>query len=360
MLKVLIVQRILSHYNIPLYESILEYHDLTLAYSEKSEDKNHRLHSIKTDYPSAADWKIMSPESVEHQIQQLTNLCGRYDVVILPMEPYSRILHVIERLRKHVKVLLWGIGVAAGYDCRYDSVELRKPSFESMAAMADAVIFYDSYPKQKYMKYGIPEDKMFIAPNTVQVDQTIPEGAARNTLLFVGTLLKQKRVDLLLESYKRACDKNPHVPVLKLIGGGEEYESVARWIEDHHMQDHVQLMGALYDERLLKEAFTGALAVLSADQAGLTVLKAMGYGAPFITASNAITGGERFNIENGVNGVLFDHPDELEQIILDIADHPEKYIQMGEAAYRYYHSCRTITHCRQGFLDAIRYAVRGE
>lgn len=357
MTKVLLVQRVLSHYNIPLYESIGKSCDLTVVYTEKSEDWNDKLHSKRIEYPTGKEWKDMSDEMVDFHVNQFSEICSRYDVAILQMEAHRKILHVIEGLRKYVKVILWGIGVSAGYDLRYDKQELRRPSFESMIAMADASVFYTEYPKNKYIDLGIPKQKMFVAPNTVEVLKMELKKENKDSILFVGTLLKQKRVDLLLEAYKNAIKKNRDIPVLKIIGEGEEYEPIRQWIAERHLSDKIILPGPIYEEEILKEEFAHALATVSADQAGLTVLKSMGYGVPFITNRNAITGGEIFNIKNGINGVLFDDMSELETILLDIADNPAKYIEMGERAYEYYYSCRTIEDCKDGFIDAIKYAV---
>lgn len=358
MKKVLIVQRVLSHYNIPLYEAMKEDYDVTLAYSEKSEDRENRVKSIEIDYPTGGEWRGMSEESFELHIHNLISVCKNYDVVILPMEPYRMALHVMEKLRKCAKIILWGIGVSASYDIRYDSQELRKPSFESMVAMADAAVFYTSYPKNKYQEFGIPGEKMFVAPNTVKVLEIETEEQHKDSLLFVGTLLKQKRVDLLLEAYENAFQKNAHIPVLKIIGEGEEYENICQWIDKHDMSEKILLMGPIYDEDILKEQFLHAFATISTEQAGLSVLKSMGYGVPFITNKNAITGGEIFNIDNGVNGVLFEETSELETILLDIAENPNKYKIMGEKAYQHYHSCRTVQDCKRGFVEAIEYATR--
>lgn len=355
MRKVLIIQRILSHYNVPLYLELSKKFEITLAYSEKDEDKANCVNSEKINYPSGKEWKYMSKEEYEKNIEDLVRKCREYDAIILPMEPHKKILCVIEELRKYTKVLLWGIGVTASYNTRYDSEEYKAPSFESMIAMADASVFYMNYPKEKYLQRGIPEQKMFVAPNTVEVLNIELEMQKKEFLLFVGTLLKQKRVDLLLNVYRQAYEENNEIPVLKIIGEGEEFESLSLWIKKNNLSHKIEMIGSIYNEEELRNYFAGALATISADQAGLSVLKSMGYGVPFITYANAITGGELLNIQNGINGVLFERIDDLKAIILDITEKPEKYKQMGKNAYQYYYSCRTIKDCAQGFEDALQY-----
>jgi hypothetical protein len=84
----------------------------------------------------------------------------------------------------------------------------------------------------------------------------------------------------------------------------------------------------------------------------------MGYGVPFITRSNAITGGEIFNVTNGATGILYEHGSELTDIIADIASHPEKYIKMGVKAKEHYDSNRKPVDMANGLSDAIEYVLK--
>ena len=93
-------------------------------------------------------------------------------------------------------------------------------------------------------------------------------------------------------------------------------------------------------------------------QAGLSVLESMGCGVPFITSENAITGGESFNIQHGVNGILMKNLGDLKNIILDISKDTSKYIKMGERAYRHYWECRKPQDMAQGIINAIEYTLK--
>ncbi len=358
MKKVLILQRIISSYNMPLYKQINKKYDVLLAYGQQAEEECAEIEMVKVHYPDYQAFKEMPEEAFGRFMDGLLSACEGRDIAVLPMEPHSRILSMIERLHKNkVKAVLWGIGVAAGYNTRYDSQDYRSPSFESMVAMADASVFYTAYPVKKYSSRCIPKEKMFVAHNTVAVDPVQEAPCKRDLFLFVGTLLKQKRVDVLLRAYAQCLEEMPDAPDLVVIGKGEEYGPCKEWVEQNGLDGKITLAGPIYEEAVLKGYFSRALAVVSPDQAGLSVLKAMGYGVPFITCSNAITGGEIFNIEHGVNGVLFDDFSELKGILCDIAGHPEKYRQMGERAYAHYHSCRTVADCAKGFFDAFAYVL---
>ena len=353
----IILQRIISLYNIPLYREINKKYKVLLAYSQKAELMPDDIDVQKVQYPPYQEFKNMTDIELSYFIDEMLKFCCGYDIIVLPMEPHAKMLHVIEKLRKRIKVILWGIGVAASYNTRYDSEEYQSPSFASMISIADAGIFYSSYPVEKYQKCGIPKNKMFVAHNTVEVLSIEQCKQKKNSFLFVGTLLKQKRVDLLLQSYKDCVQRRSDVPDLIIIGSGEEYAAIREWIDQNKLSDKVFMTGAVYEEEKLRQYFLNAYAVISPDQAGLSVLKAMGYGVPFITSADAITGGEIFNIKDGVTGVLLHDLSELTEVLCDVAGHPGKYRQLGENAYRHYHSSRTIGICAEGFFSAADYVL---
>ena len=83
----------------------------------------------------------------------------------------------------------------------------------------------------------------------------------------------------------------------------------------------------------------------------------MGYGVPFVSTENAITGGELLNVHNGIDGVIMESEKELVDVVSDISKNPEKYIEMGERAMDFYDNNRTPKHMAQGFWDAIQYVM---
>ncbi|HEY5368249.1 MAG TPA: hypothetical protein VIJ75_04590 [Hanamia sp.] len=84
----------------------------------------------------------------------------------------------------------------------------------------------------------------------------------------------------------------------------------------------------------------------------------MGYGVPYVTHANAITGGERLNIINHENGLLYDTKEELVEIIIDAYKNPGSYISMGIKAQSYYMSNATAEHMARGVLDAIEFVLK--
>ncbi len=353
--KVLLIQRILSVYNIPLYAEIQRYYDFYVGYTEKNEDIHQELkNTFQIEYLTTREWEASSEDEKKEFLYRLSKVVDEYDAVILPMEPVKGILDVIEYLRNRLPVLLWGIGVAAGYETEFDSVEYNRPSFQSMIAMADASIFYSDYPIHKYIKNCIPECKMFVANNTVKVKK-ITLNPKREHILVIGTFLFSKQLDRLINCYKKAFDCNDSLPPLIFVGDGEARTDLEKLVKEIGLDEKVSFYGAIYDEEKLAEIFGNAIATISTRQAGLSVLKSMGYGVAYITQKNAITGGERLNIIDRKTGRLFSDDEELFEIMLDIAERPSDYVNMGENAYSFYYENRTVEMCAKGFIEALEY-----
>ena len=77
---------------------------------------------------------------------------------------------------------------------------------------------------------------------------------------------------------------------------------------------------------------------------------------PFITKNNAITGGEKINIQDGFNGYLCDDDVEsLEEYIIVICNDINKARVLGKNTYYYYSKYCTDVNMVECFKYAIEY-----
>jgi glycosyltransferase involved in cell wall biosynthesis len=297
-------------------------------------------------------WKFVTHE------RNLVDMCNDFDVAVVMM--YLQRLSYMKLLlspRRKFKLAYWGIGVKASISTKFDQPSIVNYARYFIAAVADATIFYTDYAKKKYINFGINEEKLFVMQNTVEVLVSKDESVERNTILFVGALYKQKKIFNLLEAYLEAYSKSDEIPLLNIIGGGDELEAVELWITENAMSHKVKLLGAIFDETVLKTYFEKAIATVSPGQAGLSVLKSMGYGVPFVTRVDAATGGERLNIENGVNGVLYESDENLSILINEMVLNKDRFLQMGKNAKRFYYENRTPEIMANGFIDTVEYVM---
>lgn len=346
--RVLLIQERIPEYRIHIFNLIAKECDLTVIYSDGKKPKDCEFACIYV--------PLVRLHFKVHKAN-LYRLASKFDVVICTEDfsmLYSRLFSLLPR---RFKLIYWGIGVSAGYNERYDSNQQIAKICCEYAKRADAMLFYSDYPVKKYSAMGITPKKLFVANNTVYVKMS-ESASEKKIVLFIGSLYKQKKIDKLLEAYKNAVIKNPHVLKLVIIGDGDERDTIIKYIRDNNLISKIQLTGHISDEEVLENYFKQSLLCISPDQAGLSVLKSMGYGVPFVTYKDAITGGERFNIHHGIDGILLDDYAQIEDVILDASSNKEKYVEMGNAAKAFYFNNRLPEMMAQGFFDAINYVTK--
>lgn len=347
--KVLILYNKLFHYRIPIWNILAEKCNLTVAYSIGDVPDGLEMKFNVMYLPI----KKTGPFIIHNN--NIRKIAKRYDVIIA----YGNIAWLKLTFLpwfNRTKVVYHTIGVSAsyskGYDERHEWDRIRAFFYNK----ADALAFYTQYPIEKYEHLGIKREKMFEAPNTVEVIP-VKDGVKRNSILFIGTLYRAKGLQLLLDAFSELKD-SCNLPVLNVIGNGPDYNYTKQWIEDHGLQELIKLEGAIYDIGIKAVFFSKAIACISPKQAGLSVLESMGYGVPFVTTRDAITGGELFNIHNGKDGVILDHESQIKSAIIDISENPDKYISMGLEAKKFYDENRTPQHMADGLWNAVCYVLK--
>lgn len=353
--KVLILQGILSSYNIPIYEILSNSTELSVAYVERNESKK------------VLPFSVIKLSSIEIGcltfVNHLYSLCSNYDVVVFMPDLHYVSYVLLPFIKRTYKVIPWSIGIRASYKRRYD-LERPKNFLDKIYGLiyrkSDAVLFYMKQPISYWTSTEIERERFFVAHNTVQIsNKFILSNKSSNSILFVGTLYGKKGINELIEAYADARNLAPMLdfPTLDIIGDGPEYSSILNKIKELNLEGVTTLYGAIYDEEEILIYFSKALLCVSPNQAGLSVLKSMGYGVPFVTRINAITGGERLNIEHGVNGFLYNEKRDLTQILIEAVENPKKIREMSFNAKKYYDSHATPLIMARGFLDAIEYTL---
>lgn len=340
------------HYRIPVFDELSRMCDLTVAYTlgELPKERiNFKVIKLNAN--------IYFKRFYIHR-ENIFALSNKYDAVIIYGDISWLSYSILPwRKKKKFKVAFWTIGVSASYKKHYDTNKKWDRIRNLFYKQANALIFYSDYPLKKYIQAGFDKNSLFVANNTVQV-RDINRNTVKQSILFQGTLYKEKGVLYLLQAYKMACNKkNKQLMNLEIVGAGEDFVFIKDWVIENQLDDKIILHGAIYDEEKKSKIFARSIALISPKQAGLAVLESMGYGVPFITEKNAITGGEIFNIQHGTNGILLDSIDQLYDIILDINDFPDKYITMGNNAYHYYQTNRTPKQMAENLFCAVKYML---
>ena len=353
MKKLLLLTGELSAYNVPVYNEISKEFDLTVAYYDKDKSKQAcDFKKIKLDYKKIGPFLY---------VKRVRNLCKQYDVVSLTPDLHVPSFCKLPFLSRKYKTVTWSIGFRCSYYHPYvvgRKHDLLDWLFLQVLKRADADIFYMEKSKDFWLGTSLDMSKVFVAPNTTEVEpvEIVPE--KKKNLLFVGTLYRGKGVDKLLASVKDVVQKGYRDAHLTIVGDGECRNELEDYVAENGIQDNVTFAGAVFDEKVLAGYFAEALLCISPTQGGLSCPKSMGYGVPFVTRKDAITGGEIYHITPGVNGILYEQDEELTTIIEDSCKNPDKYVKMGVAAKEYYDNHATIRHMAAGAMAAFEYALK--
>lgn len=352
--KVLIIQETLSRYNDPVFQLINEKVNLSFAYIRNTEIEKTVYTSFKIDSRKIGKFGW---------IKKLRRLLNQYDVIIItPMLKYINLI-LLPYLPRQFKLVSWSIGLYITYNRKYDlnkKPDLLDKTYESIQDHCDACIFYMSQPIDFWERNKkIDRNKYFVAHNTVKVeyDNVLLPIEKRDKYLFVGSLYRQKGLGELIEAYSIAKVKYNSLPKLYIVGKGPEEGLIQEIIREKNLSDSVVMTGAIYDEEVLKKYFLSSLLCISPKQAGLSVQKSLGYGVPFVTRPDAITGGERLDVINKVTGFLYETTEELSDLLVNAAVNPDEINKISRNARDYYSKEASPEKMAQGALDAIAYVL---
>lgn len=355
-MKVLILQSHISSYNIPVYKLLSTKVELTVAYTIANESQEHLPFKIlKLDHINLCNFIIIK--------NKFRKICNTFDVVIFMADLHYLSFWALLLFRSKTKLIPWSVGIRASYKRLY-SLSKKKGIIDilygKLLNCGDSVLFYMHQPIT-FWKGIIDEKKIFVAHNTVDVLNFIPNQVNnKQNILFIGSLYKEKMIYELIDAYLLAKKKSNSKDffTLTIVGGGTEFSKIDFFINENKLTKNIFLLGPIFEEEIVSELFLKSLLCVSPNQAGLSVLKSMGYGVPFVTRQNAITGGERLNIIDRYNGILYNSLDDLVNIISDAYINKNEYIKMGENAKEYYNSCATPYHMADGFIDAINFSLK--
>ncbi|EJL6399095.1 glycosyltransferase family 4 protein [Vibrio navarrensis] len=329
--KVALFYTELPHYRVPILNEVAEYCDLVVVcskYNGNIDDLNFKLRIVGLN--KIGPFYLFKMKGFFHFIRS-------FDVVIGLMD-----LRVIQFMMLFLfpfrcKYALWGIGMSASYTKSFTSKDINSKIRAMLASRADAIILYSTKPRELFLNVGYSPEKIYIAHNTIKNNVKYNLTTKRDIFLFVGSLYKAKGLNVLIEEYTKAYNQSDsNFPKLIIIGDGDLRPYLEKEIIENNLSDHIVLVGPVYDNLELKPYFDRAILAISPTQAGLSVLTSMSFGVPFVTCSDAITGGEILNIRNGENGVLMKDSSEISNVLLDAHKNRDYFLDMGAAAYDYY------------------------
>jgi glycosyltransferase involved in cell wall biosynthesis len=183
----------------------------------------------------------------------------------------------------------------------------------------------------------LPGARIVRIPNAVHAARQRHTTYANHIAVAAGRLFWQKGFDLLIPAFKQIVADHPDWQ-LRIFGSGERRDELRALIEEHHLYNHVLLMGhtTKLDEELAKASFY----VLSSRFEGLpmVMIEAMTHGLP-VVSFDCPTGPAEV-ITHGKEGLLVppEDVDALAEAMREIMAGEGLRADMGAAALLTSHS----------------------
>lgn len=116
----------------------------------------------------------------------------------------------------------------------------------------------------------------------------VPPSRETADLIFVGRLIREKHVDLLLRAFRHVLSEQPDCTLL-IVGNGPEKETIDALIHDLSLADRVHFTGFLNDhDEIIARMKASKVCVLPSTREGfgITALEALACGLPVVTINH--------------------------------------------------------------------------
>lgn len=341
MKKVLLIHNIFwSHYKATVFSELArifkgkyEFLVLQIALTEKTRKKLGNVDYSIHQYPYKILFeKTYQETSLLQRCKKLAQELKNYDpdVVILP--GYNDPSYIFTM----ILVKLKGIRLMSTADSTlYDRPrKWYKEKFKQLVLKLPDKFFCYGIRSREYLQIlGVPDNKIHLRVQATdnnlirqkyldakKSNSTIVKVVSNYNFIFVGRLIKSKKVDTLLEAYAhclRTESKTQNWSIL-ILGDGEEKENLEKLSEMLGIQDKISFIGSVnWDEVPNYYALADVFIFPSESETwGLVINEAMLCELPILVSDKC--GAAPDLIENGKNGYTFDPNDSdlLPQLML--------------------------------------------
>jgi glycosyltransferase involved in cell wall biosynthesis len=289
------------------------------------------------------------------------------DILIVEANPrlISSVIAINWMKKRNRPVIGWGLGELPRKGFLF-IIRIRQIIFKEFIRRLDGVIAYSTKAANDYIKTGIDKQRVFIAHNAIDNEESesfinIFGGnkgwikAWKNSLkitphlpiiLFVGRLLSEKKVDVLID----ACIPLFNKCQLLIVGDGPLRKNLE--IKAISYQNNIIFTGHQTGETLAQCFIASDIFVLPG-AGGLAIHQAMSYGKPVIVTFG--DGTEKDLVKQDINGFIVEenNVDSLRKKINILLSEKELRDQMGKQSISIIRNEMNINSMVQSFHRAL-------
>lgn len=350
MKRVVIIQRRLTHYRLPLFERLREQLarqdiqlDLLVGKGTPAEEKKRDGGVLPWAQPLPTHYYAKGRLCWQHPGRHLDSA----DLVVVSQENKLLLNHLLLFAPRRFKLAFWG----HGGNLQSGKANGVKERFKRWSGgKADWWFAYTQLSADRVAVSGYPRNRITVLNNAIDTSELQRDRQSvsmreirelRRSLdfgdspagVYVGSLYADKRLDFL---FAAAASIRRAVPDFRLliVGDGPERDKVRAWCDAHPW---TRWAGVRFGRE--KAAYlSAAQAMLIPGAVGLSILDAFACETPLITTDCGNHGPEIGYLESGVNGVM-------------TADDPNAYV---EATVRLLRDARQLDALRAGCAASAR------
>lgn len=262
----------------------------------------------------------------------------RFDVVLMPVEKKHITLILFLFLLKFLlryKLISYNHPMTVSKNRK--RVALEKIVSKILFALYDRIIFYTKQGRQWAVEQSIvPPSKAFFANNTLDTKQIWANysfginTSESKTILFIGRLIPNKKIDILLSYYHFLKDKLPQLKLIVIGDGPESYKAKNAAQSDAS----ISWRGAVVDEHVIAKDMRQAHIVFVPGHSGLSIVHAFCYGKPYMTIFDEGHPPEIDYLQDGINGLLLSGRIEHDSDrIVSLLQDKQDYTETCQAAF---------------------------
>jgi glycosyltransferase involved in cell wall biosynthesis len=382
--RVAIIELLVHEYKVHLFRDLNQVEDLQLlvCHSGRGDQDGPPAYDGEMPFPNVKVRVISIPLSRGKSLhyQCLLKDLERYRPDVVIMQDGVRILsNVVVHSwckRRGIPVAFYthgwdhqGSGRSSAYRAVVEGIR------QKTLRRADATIAYSELVADALIRCGIPREKVFTSPNTLDVKRVAEDvarvskselenvrsrhGLRNNRLvLYAGRLVEGKRPQILVHAAKIAAGNGKPFDVI--IAGEGPLRAELELLIAGFSRSPVRLVGHLASGDLAPFLKLADL-VCVPGMTGLVIVHALAAGRPYVTCVSDDHGPEIAYMRDGENGRMVSPAtaEALATALSGLMDEPLVLERMGRAAQAFALSACDPIKQRAGFVEAITAVVAG-
>jgi glycosyltransferase involved in cell wall biosynthesis len=219
----------------------------------------------------------------------------------------------------------------------------------------DCYIALTDFARRKFLRAGLPADRLFVKPNFVYPDPGMKGAGEGHYALFVGRL-SEERVRTMLAAWSLLRIRR--IPLV-VIGGGPHLQTLRESTRGSGL-DHITFMGHIPREKVLAAMHDARFLVFSSEwyeNFPVTIAESFACGVPVVCSR---IGAMQEIVQDGHTGLNFASGDaaDLAAKVEWAWDHPQQLRTLGAQGRREYEAKYTAEKSYPVLMDIYRTAMQ--